>query len=358
MRLLKVGIVIASILAATAASATEGKGSKGESGSSGGGGGGSGGGGGGADQFGSGRDFGLQPDVLTGETPRHKPWEVGGEFATHRLIRTDDLAGGAPVPGSPDPGAANNKFMNEYYLYARYDITDRDRVGIRAYMYQRFLADQGETGFRFDDMVFTYTRLIPLPEKFRLQLSFWLTAPTSYDSQLSGLVTAPRFVAEIDRWFGNLNLDFRTYDEFYFQRYESYAGSGGASPNPVDRIAAVFDAEYHMPFFPVLSAGLSLYTAWTWYYNITGAGPADGIPQGVVQDSQFASQPIQQTYGGEVYVRYEMPPLAGVKSDLTVAYANGDPTIGYTSVLHDGVGHAYLGYRQTSEVYASLGVRY
>jgi len=41
-----------------------------------------------------------------------------------------------------------------------------------------------------------------------------------------------------------------------------------------------------------------------------------------------------------------------------VAYAQGDPTIGYSSVLHDGVGHAYLGFYNTSEVYASLGVRY
>ena len=53
-----------------------------------------------------------------------------------------------------------------------------------------------------------------------------------------------------------------------------------------------------------------------------------------------------------------MPTFSGVKSDISLAYAQGDPTIGYTNFLHDGVGHAYLGYRQTSEVYASLGMRY
>jgi hypothetical protein len=110
--------------------------------------------------------------------------------------------------------------------------------------------------------------------------------------------------------------------------------------------------------------GLSLYTAWTWYYNI-GTGNLNGsgvntseAMNGIVQDPTFANQPIQQSYGGEVFVRYELPTFTGIKSDISVAYAQGDPTIGYTSLLHDGVGHAYLGYRQTSEVYASLGLRY
>jgi hypothetical protein len=53
-----------------------------------------------------------------------------------------------------------------------------------------------------------------------------------------------------------------------------------------------------------------------------------------------------------------MPTLMGFKPDVTLAYAMGDPTVGYSSVLHDGVGHVYLGYRQNSEVYLSLAVRY
>ena len=56
---------------------------------------------------------------------------------------------------------------------------------------------------------------------------------------------------------------------------------------------------------------------------------------------------------------FPVPPVAlrGVHCDtvllLVVPTGAGD-----TSFLHDGVGHAYLGYRETSEGYASLGIRY
>jgi hypothetical protein len=315
------------------------------------------------DQFGS-RD--IDADVITGETPKYKKWEVAGSFETHRLVRSDDLSGGMPDPSAPpDAGAADNLFMNAYSLSVRYDITSKDRISVRAYMYQRFLADQGENGFRFDDMLLSYTRLIPLPQKFRLQAGFSATLPTSYDSQISGTITGLRGSLSLDRWFSTLDLTIRGSEEVYIQRYDSYAGSGGAAPNPYNRIGAVFDAEYHMPFHPPLSAGLSLYTAWIWYYNI-GTGnlqTCQGVntsecANGVVADATYGSQPIQQVYGGEFFVRYELPTFTGIKSDISLAYAQGDPTVGYTNFLHDGVGHAYLGYRQTSEVYASLGMRY
>jgi hypothetical protein len=373
MRLSTVGIVLASTLLAAPALATEGKGSKGSAPGGSSGGSESSTGQGSKDNVGqtgandqlSARD--VEADIVSGDTAKPKKWEVAGSFETHRLVRTSDLAGGEPTTPAvtePGSGAADNKFMNAYSASIKYDITSKDRVSVRAYMYQRFLADQGENGFRFDDMLVNYTRLIPLPQKFRLQAGFSATLPTSYDSQISGLITALRGSLSLDRWFGGLDLTVRGSEEVYLQRYDSYAGSGGAAPNPLNRIAAVFDAEYHMPFHPPLSVGLSLYTAWTWYYNI-GTGNLNGpgvntseAMNGIVQDPTFASQPIQQSYGGEVYVRYEMPTFTGIKSDLSVAYAQGDPTIGYTSLLHDGVGHAYLGYRQTSEVYASLGLRY
>ncbi len=70
------------------------------------------------------------------------------------------------------------------------------------------------------------------------------------------------------------------------------------------------------------------------------------------------SQPMQQSYGGEVYIRYAFPNLMGAKTDLTVAVANGDPTLGYGSTLHDGVEHIYGAFRQTAEFYAVFGARY
>jgi hypothetical protein len=53
-----------------------------------------------------------------------------------------------------------------------------------------------------------------------------------------------------------------------------------------------------------------------------------------------------------------MPTLFGVRSDILVAYADGDPTIGSVSVLHDGVGHFYGFFRDSSELYAAISASY
>jgi hypothetical protein len=361
MRFATIGFVLASLLVAGAASAAGGKGAGSEGGKGGAGpaAGGGGTGGGGATFAGDER---VQPDLISGGAGAYKPWEVGATLEVHRLIRQNDLAGNDyAVPGAPSSGAANNKFFNELGLFARYDLTDRDRVGLRTYIYQRFLADTGETGYRTDDLIFTYTRLVPLPERFRLQASAWITAPISYDSQLQGLITAPRAILELDRRFGPLTLDFRTYDEVYVERYTSYSGSGGATPTPLNRLAFAFEAEFHMPFHEPLSLGADVYTAYTWYHNInTGPGGQNSTKDanGVIQDPTFGSQPIQQIYGGEIFVRYLLPPLAGLKADIFLALAQGDPTLGYTGLLHDGVSHGYAFYRESSEIYAALSLRY
>ena len=53
-----------------------------------------------------------------------------------------------------------------------------------------------------------------------------------------------------------------------------------------------------------------------------------------------------------------MPDLSGFKSDLSIALANGDPSLGYPSVLNDGIVHPYLLYYNSAEVYAALSGRY
>ena len=70
------------------------------------------------------------------------------------------------------------------------------------------------------------------------------------------------------------------------------------------------------------------------------------------------AQPVSQSYAGEIFVRYVLPSLAGVKSDFSVALADGDPALSYNSVLHDGVSQFYLFFRQTAEVYGTFSVRY
>jgi hypothetical protein len=112
-----------------------------------------------------------------------------------------------------------------------------------------------------------------------------------------------------------------------------------------------------MPFHEPLIFGVDATTSYTWFYNVHSGDPSV-ISNGVAQDPQFSTQPIQQSYGGEIFARYTLPTLAGVKSDFQIALAQGDPELGYTSFLHDGIGYTYLFFRQTSEVYATLSVSY
>jgi hypothetical protein len=370
MRLISAGIVVGSLLVASLASAADGKGGgdngKGSAGGSSGSAGSSAGGA--ASQ--SGQTTRVDPQTTPDDTesenagPRSdvdkldpfasksKSWEVGLAFTTHRLVVQSDLAGGTADPtAEPGSGAGTDKMINDYEGYIRYDITKNDRVAVRAYMYQRFLADSGENGVRFDDIVLTYSHTFTLPKKFNLTLGLLATIPTSYDSYLAGTITTTRFTVEADRRFGPLSLDARTYVGYDIQSEESIGDGAGYAPNTLAHVGIVADAELHMPFHEPLSVGAGIATGYTWYHNISGQAQ-------VVQDATFATQPIQQTYGGEVYARYLMPSLAGFKPDITLAYAMGDATIGYSNVLHDGVGHLYLGYRENSEFYLRLAVAY
>ena len=277
--------------------------------------------------------------AINGEKSKKK-WELYAVFETHRLVRQNDLGGDAP-----------NKTFNFFYVYPHYDITDRDRVSLRAGFYERFVADQGETGLRFDDLVFAYTRFIPLPAEFMLRITGSLTAPTSFGSKLAGIVTVPRLGARIDRQFGRVTALLIGYGEYYVAKYRTAVGG---NPNPQWHTATVADVEYRVPVIEKLSLGLSASTGWTWYYGVdsTNAGPTVG-------DSQFSKQPVQQSYGAEVYARYDLPDWEGLRSDITLSYGQGDPTLGYTSVLHDGARHLYYGFnRHVSEVYLALAARY
>src|SRR5690349_19337394 len=125
MRKVAVGILVfGMVLAPVTAFAAGGVGGKGESGGKGGNGPGAGpsGGPGGFGAGGSPSETRSQnADKSADETVSgQKPWEVGGTWETHRLIRQEDLN-----------GAGYNKLVNVLGAYARYDLTANDRIGLR-----------------------------------------------------------------------------------------------------------------------------------------------------------------------------------------------------------------------------------
>jgi hypothetical protein len=97
--------------------------------------------------------------------------------------------------------------------------------------------------------------------------------------------------------------------------------------------------------------------ATTWFHQVQGTNPSQ-MPTS--SDPFVANQPFQNTYGGEIFVRYTFPTVRGVGSDLEVAYADGDPSVtGYQSLLHDnGRASFNLFYRNVSELFTALTVRY
>lgn len=352
MRFSSIGIAVSALLIAGSASAAGGSGGRGETGGKGGAGPGS------ATTAGQGdvgptvatdtqaSRSGLSPDKVVEEKVAPKPWELGANWETHRLIRQEDLA-----------GAGSSKVFNLVFFSGRYDITDKDRVSVSWGLYQRFLADDGETGFRGTDITLAYTRLVPLPEKLTLRITPSTTIPVSFYSQKSSNITSPGLSLTLSRKFGDLNIDARISGGAFI---DHYASAEGGAPNAKYRAGGSLTAEYSMPFHRALSLGASLIDSYYWFYNVQNSGAGNSVlnQNGVVQDSQFSGQTMQQSYGGEIFVRYLLPTLMGFKSDATVALANGDPSLGYPGALHDGVVHPYLFYRQTAEVYGALSLRY
>jgi hypothetical protein len=273
-----------------------------------------------------------------------KRWEVLVGYEVHRMWIQTDLGGDAP-----------NRLFNYWYAAARFDITRQDRLRLRFGVYERFLADSGETGLRTDDLSLSYTHIFKsLPWRLNLSATVGATAPVSFYSQKMGLITALSGSVDLSRSVAFLTFAVRPYGVFYWQRYDS---SEGGNANPIGRVGVSADAWAELPFFPDLAIGVDGYSSYSWFYTPQGALPADQFP-GTVNDPTYSSQTMQQSYGGEVYVRYTAPPLWGVKAEVTLAVANGDPSLGYTSRLHDGVSYFYVFNRHTAEIYGNLTLRY
>jgi hypothetical protein len=376
MRFAAAGFGIAALLATTAASATGGVGGRGDTGGKGGLGPANSttaGAAGTAEQTSTGVDssqqaFGGQstqsPDVATGRI-QEKPWEASATFETHRLFRQDyNLEGAGAV-----------KVFNVLFAVARYNVTDKDSLLLSGGGYQYFLADSGEPGFRASDLSLAYTRTVVLPQNFRLRATGALTAPISFDSRLAGNITTPSLSVALARKFGDLAVEARISGRYYWDQTKEASPQGssssdpGGQPNVMYTAGGAISAEYNMPFYRPLSAGAALTDLYVWYYNVGGCvPPASGLSSATggaatnscqtTTNSATDNQPMQQSYGGEVFVRYAMPDIGGFKSDVTAVVANGDPSLGFPSVIHDGVVHPYFFYWNTAEFYVALSGRY
>jgi hypothetical protein len=369
MRLITLGLGIAVLLATSVAAAapqgggagqkgdTGGKGGVGPEGSTAAGAGGTAEQGGSVDtsltQFGKGQN----PDTTNQKAPQEKPWEISGTFETHHLIEGNFITTDAAL-----------KTFNVMFLAGRYNITQNDTVSLGGGAIQYLQADPGETGFRAFDLSLAYTHRFQLPEKFNLAATGSLTAPISYYSQLASNITTPSIGLTLSRKFGDLYVALNLRGSYYWDKYTSQdalgsgqagsaSGQGAGQPNVKWAAGGALTAEYSMPFHRPWSVGAALVDQYIWYYDV-GQGPLQSPFYGATTNPATDGQPFMQSYGGEIFTRYILPDLAGFRSDVMLALANGDPSLGYPTVLHDGVVHPYLLYYNTAEVYLALEGRY
>jgi hypothetical protein len=303
----------------------------------------------------------LNPDEAAARRAEKKPWEAAATYELHRLLRQEDVA------GSP-------KLYQLLGVSAKYLPTTHDTITLFGGATEGFIGDQSETGFRAQDLTLQYAHAFDLPEKFRLRTTAGLTAPLSYFSQIVSNITTPSISAALSRRFGDLSLNFAVRGAYFWDRYTTPQGidaatsssiTNGTSANTKFVLGGVLSAEYTMPFWRPLSVGLGLSDSYYWYYNVgqcpagAGLGGATGMvnqtcPGATYVQNQGSGQPVQQSYGGEIFARYLLPEVAGFRSDLTVAVGNPNQNF----VLHDGNQHLYPFFRDTAEFYVALGGRY
>ncbi len=291
---------------------------------------------------------------LIGESK--KRWRIDAGWESHALLVSNNLL-----------GSGANTFFNYFYAGGRYELTPgNDQVRVTAGFYQFALTDPNEDGgLRSDDIYFSYDHHFALPKEFGLDARVVTNAPTSFMSYKMGLITAPEGVLELTRTVGKyLTFDLRGIGEYFFESYTSV--QGGSTPNPIARLGAGLNVEGALPWHPDLALGVDVYTEYFWFYYPNGQPGAMGPSSyyGVENFPTYPVQPAQQNYGGDVYVRYSLNKILpktgakGLKGNVELAYANGDPTMGYTSELVDGVSSIYLFYPETSQVFFSLNLYY
>ncbi len=305
-----------------------------------------------------------------GPTSRERPLGTGAPFSLesrfqfeagweiHSMLVQNNLVGN---------GAET--LFNYFYARAGYYFTRNDKLELTAGFYQFALTDPNEqpNGWRMDDLLLRYNHHFALPWKLGLDVAGSLIAPTSFLSSKMGLVTEPELRVALERtFFKYLTGDLRLFGGYYWQTYTTV--QGGSLPNPIAQGGGILSAEVECPWFRSLALGIDLETDYIASYAPAGQpGSVPGVPgnlgpagpySGLETNPIYTSQPLQQEYGADIYLRYDLPKFHGVKASVQVAYAQGEITAGYTSDLVDGVANLYLFYPESSEVYAGLTLKY
>jgi hypothetical protein len=229
-----------------------------------------------------------------------------------------------------------NDWLSFYMLKGNFNITKNNQLSLRLDMEQRFVADPGESGLWFGDIRLYYSRKFALPiPKFPIpgKVSFYLTAPTSRQSQKRSYITKPTVVLALAPSLGPVTLVANGYFRYNFVKYAESDHRG--TPNTMLTSGFMFQLIYApLDWFAPSAAWVS---TWSKPYR--------------TRENEI--QPWKENYYWEVALNFSIPmPEKAPTIDLSLAYAQG------ANVLEDGVYRLYFGKRDQSEIYFGLNMIY
>lgn len=251
-----------------------------------------------------------------------KIFQIQGLYELHFNVISDDYSA--------------NDWMSFYMLKANFNVTKNNQLSLRLDMEQRFVADPGESGLWFGDIRLYYSRKFALPiPKFPIpgKLSFYLTAPTSRQSQKRSYITKPTVVFALAPSLGPVSLVANAYFRYNFVKYAESDHRG--TPNTMLTTGFMFQLIYApLDWFAPSAAWVS---TWNKPYR--------------TRENEV--QPWKENYYWEVALNFSVPmPEKAPTLDISLAYAQG------ANVLEEGVYRLYFGKRDQSEIYLGLNMIY
>ncbi len=229
-----------------------------------------------------------------------------------------------------------NDWYSWYMLRFDLNLTKFDQLSLRADLEQRYIADPGETGLWFGDMRLYYSRKFAIPIKsYKLpgKLSFYLTAPTSRQSQKRTYITRPTLSLTRAPSIGPVTLIANAYFRYSFVKYAESGGRSGAN----ERIAT----GYMLQLIWAATSWFAPSAAWQYIWSKAYE----------TRENEF--QAWQASYYWEVALNFSLPmPEKAPTIDVSLAYAQG------SNVLDEGVYRMYFSKRDQSELYLGLSLAY
>ena len=254
-----------------------------------------------------------------------KNWSINALFETHWLVIRDNQP--------------KNDVYSFMYLLGSYDITKKDRIALRLDATQRYLVDQGESGFLMGETRLYYSRAFDFKlfgQQFDGRGSFYFTFPTSKLTQKEGNISKPTVVISVSKElpFG-LTLVAKPDSRYNWCKYAELEGGGA---NVRWNVGYDLLAIYQLPG-PAWLHSASVGVGWgqEWF---------DKYPS-----REGYSQPWNWQYYWDLFLGYEVL-TKPIGLDFYLSLSSGK------SVLEDGVFRFYWTNRHETEMYFSIFARY